>query len=246
MRVAVVLPGHVRTFERCWPNWLKHVVEPNGWDCRYFIHTYDLVEMTQETSRKLDKVVRPPETESRALVERALEILKPFTEFCVVATSPPNVEPTLQSLKGCGVYKDHEGNAAAQCLQARKMQLAYEPLRSRLNEFDLIVRWRFDMEFLSEVTVPPLDDRTIVTIDRKNMPKDSMCDCFAAMRPNQTLCDRYFDVYDSLLNRAQIKKYMRRYNLEHHFGLNIQEAGIKRIILPNPDNTIKCVRFDDI
>ncbi len=95
-------------------------------------------------------------------------------------------------------------------------------------------------------TVPPLDDRTIVTIDRKNMPKDSMCDCFAAMRPNQTLCDRYFDVYDSLLNRAQIKKYMRRYNLEHHFGLNIQEAGIKRIILPNPDNTIKCVRFDDI
>jgi len=245
MRVAVVLPGHVRTFERCWPTWLKHVVAPNNWDCRYFIHTYDLAEMTQETSRKLDKVVRPPEAESRALVESALRVLEPFTEVCVVDIEPPNVGETIRLLKGCGIYKDHEGNAAAQCLQARKLQLAYEPLRPRLNEFDLIVRSRFDMEFLSEVRVPNLDDRSIATIDRKNMPKDSMCDCFAAMRPNQMICDRYFDVYDSLLTRAATKKYMRNYTLEHHFGLNMQEAGIKRVILPNPDNAIKCIRFGD-
>lgn len=245
MRVAVVLPGHVRTFERCWPNWLKHVVEPNGWNCRYFIHTYDLVEMTQETSRKLDKVVRPPEAESRALVENAIATLAPMTEHAVVDAGPPDVSVKLRELCGCGIYQNRAGNAAAQCLQTRKLQLAYEPLRHRLSEFDLIVRWRFDMEFASTLQVPDLASGDVAFVDRKSMPDDCMCDCFAVMRPDQKTCDAYFDIYDSLLVRAQRKQYMRFYTLEHHFGLNAREHGLRRIILPNPDNTIKCVRFDD-
>lgn len=245
MRVAVVLPSHVRTFERCWPNWLKHVVEPNGWKCRYFIHTYDLAEMTQETSRKLDKVVRPPEAESRALVEKALATLAPHTEFVAVDSNPPNVARTLRELRGCGIYQGRGGNAEAQCLQTKKLQMAYEPLRTRLNEFDLVVRWRFDMEFASPIEVPELRDDQIVTIARLSMPHDCMCDCFAVMRPIQRVCDAYFDVYDSLLPRAQRKKYLKRYTLENHFGLNMIEHGIERLVLPNPDNTIKCVRFDD-
>lgn len=256
MRIAVVLPGHVRTFERCWPNWLKNVVEPNGWQCHYFVHTYETVESKKtETSNPRDMpLLRLEEWQAREKVQNMLKILGPNSEIVVAPDDlRPEVEATYERMKNCPIYSPARGGSdqrvMAQCLQTKKMQFAYFLLRRHLvsgqaqKNFDLVVRSRFDMMFNSRVDINPsqIDDKTIVTIDRLKMPSDSVCDCFAIMRPTLETCDAYFNVYDTLADRANSNR-MRTNSLEHHFGLNLREHGLKRLILPNPENSLRLIR----
>jgi hypothetical protein len=232
------------------------VVEPNGWNCQYFVHTYETVETKKtETSSPRDMpLLRLEAWQARERVQNMLKILGPGAE---VVVSPddlrPEVEATYEKMKDCPIYSPSRGGfeqrAMAQCLQTKKMQFAYFLLRRHLvsgaaqKNFDLVVRSRFDMMFNSRVDINPdqIDDETIVTIDRLNMPSDSMCDCFAVMRPVLETCDAYFNIYDTLAERASANR-MRTNSLEHHFGLNLREHGLKKLVLPNPGNSLRLIR----
>ncbi len=229
-RVAVVMSGHVRTFQDCWPTWQTNVVEHLGWDCDYFVVTHELAERT-DGSVDPTKLKRVPDTsESRELVKIALDTISP--KECIVLPTDPDVSLLTGALLTSGVYRGREEWAKTQPLQTYGLKVGWSLLNPHIEDYQIVVRLRFDYEFPIplDVDMTELRPRNVITLDRpRSLPSDSVCDCFAIMHP--TDAEHYFTLHDTLVSRAMSRR-MRKYNLEIHLGMRLSENGRTVVKLP--------------
>ena len=230
-RVAVVMSGHVRTFQDCWPTWQKNVVEHLGWDCDYFVVTHELAERTDKSVDPTKMKHVPDELTSRELVKAALETVSP--KESLILTADPDVSLITTALLSSGVYRSREEWAKTQPLQTFGLKSGWSLLSPHIEDYQLVVRLRFDYEFpipldVDMTALPP--PRTVITLDRPNpLQSDSVCDCFAIMNPADA--EHYFTLHDTLVSRA-LSRRMRKYNLEIHLGMRLQEDGRQIIKVP--------------
>jgi hypothetical protein len=219
-KVAIVLSGHVRTFHECWSSWNNNVVQPNQWNCDYYVHTYKHAQRT-DPSKYHDKIFTPDdELASEIRVHRAIEMLEPIK--CVIDENYPDVKSHYEQLKNVSLYRGREDLALSQLLMTYKMKKAYELLEPSINNYDMIVRSRFDLMWPNPIIFNEIKEKDIVYDIRSPSDaahNDAACDLFGILHP--TNANKYFSLYDTLVTRA--KRGMRKYNLEIHLGMHLRE-----------------------
>lgn len=229
-RVAVVMSGHVRTFQDCWPTWQTNVVEYLGWDCDYFVVTHELAERTDKSVDPEKTKFVPDDLTSRELVKSALETISPKERL--VLPNDPDVTSMTTALLSSGIYRGREEWAKTQPLQTHGLKTGWLLLSPHIANYQLVVRLRFDYEFPIPlgIDMTALLPRTVITLDRPSpLPSDSVCDCFAIMNPADA--EHYFTLHDTLVSRA-LSRRMRKYNLEIHLGMRLQENGRQIVKVP--------------
>lgn len=221
MKVAIVLPGHVRTFDECWKSWMNNVVTPNNWECDYYVHTYTLAQRVEQLTidAKEKGYTSDDETTSRARVQRAITTLNPVA--CVVDDNIPNVKSEFEELKKAKIYNQKTELALAQLCQTYKLREAFR-LVNDITKYDLVVRSRFDLMWPQPVVFPTVKAREVLCNKRAAVFDDAACDLFGVMNPD--VANVYFNLHDTLVPRSRGK--MRKYNLEIHLGMHLREHNI--------------------
>ena len=226
-KIAVIISGHLRTFFACWPTWIK-VANDNNFICDYYVHTYDsffgdqsLVECgvlkhTQACDLSVNEALKQINPVSHVISSHE-DIEKIILEDCKV----------LQSQR---IYNTKREHAKFQLLQAKKIQLAYNLFeKTKIHDYDYVVRLRADFFWRESIRMPHPKDDQIITMHRgKPSPKNVACDIFGFMTPN--VAKKYFNIYDTLIERAKTDK-MSRYNLEVHLGMLLSENNITNVEL---------------
>jgi len=222
MKVAVVLPGHVRTFDDCWSSWVNNIVVPNSWECDYYVHTYALAQRVESLviDAKNKNYTTDSEAESRARVERAIAAINPIA--CVVDEGLPDVNAEYEALRSLGLYRGKAELALSQLCQTYKLRSAYQLLQPHVDQYDLVVRSRFDLQWPQPVIFQKPQPREILCNKRPITDHDAACDLFGVMSPEGA--NVYFNLHDTLVPRAQ--RGMRKYNLEIHLGMHLREQKI--------------------
>lgn len=221
-KIAVIITGHMRSFEECWPSWLN-IVSCNKFNCDYYVHTYDSITNSLDSSGRVHAMEN-----NEHVIQTYINEINPISyvidnENKFYEQHIRNSYEKLASLNP-KVYTNRLSNAKTQFFMFKKMQLGFQ-LCSNVDFYDLVIRLRPDTLWKNNVIFPDNIDSKLITISRGPTPQppDAACDLFGFM--TNKVAKIYFNTYDSLINRA-ISGRMRRYNAEIHLGMQMVENNI--------------------
>jgi hypothetical protein len=227
-RVAVLVSGHMRTFEDCWSTW-ENVCEANGFTCEYYVHTYDSIDSSSGKSEDIQEFLNKINP-----ISFAVDNEEEFYKNQVLEAS--------NALSSLPLYKGRSNWAKIQSMMFKKNQLCFNLCKSENREYDLYVRLRPDI-FWAEPFIfqEEVGEKELVTVKRgPHNLTDYACDIFGLMKEKTAF--HYFNTYETLLDRAT-NRSMRRYNAEVHLGMQMRENDISITEIDCPGFSLKRTKF---
>lgn len=204
MRIAILLCGHIRTFESCKKSLLKAISQANNRDVDFFVHTY-----TKQYSYHpfiAGKIGIPDEINNKTVSDKL------FPDNYHVVIEEELVERDVPDLDKYPINLDIYS-------QIRKIRLCNEMRKEweRKNNFkyDLVIRTRMDVQYSESIIPSKLEENTIY------IPK-----CIETLSPSDVCYMGKSETIDKIITSLSSEYSPKIIN--PHIWLKICLEGIKQ------------------
>ena len=195
LKIAILLPGHLRTWRYCRTNFIENLYDTQ--------HSIDVFVDTYYNDFRTDMYAKHEKHFSRHL--SATDIIELFEGINVIS---------------CHI--EHENNADAGDEQKRKIQQIVRTLEEQQNEYDLIVRSRFDILVQEKVDYSSIYKETETQPNLIHLGKGSVNginDMFAVCRRE------VFSIYGNRFNLANtVNPHSSMYTIGSKYGVKYKHS----------------------
>lgn len=202
IKVAVVISGHLRTFERTYKSFVKQILDDDSSIADVFVHTWDKLD----GAKGFDGASSPPVVMTETKLTAISNILKPKKMVIDTDAVKGEIQEYIAKVKLTDAEKQcfYGGHLLDYCSMLYSMKSAWSLVEQTQIEtgiqYDMVIRLRPDIIFIEKLkqSIIPLNNGICNTPNMAQYFSNGMNDQLAFGTP--TVMRAYMSMYDNIIN----------------------------------------------